>query len=102
MKNKPHWIEVAEVVDSLRIFPRLIVAAYCYFVYQVTFYILVWYATQPAIARGTQESAVVGIVITAVTGFSPWIFKIYIAGGRSWDPPSTTTTASLTTQVTSP
>ena len=82
--NKERWLHVAELVDSLRIFPRLVLAAYAYYVYNVTFFVLNWYASQPATARGVEESAVVGVVITAVTGFAPMIYKIYADNGRDW------------------
>ena len=94
-----HW---AELVDSFRIFPRLVLCAYAYYVYQVTFFILTWYSQQPATARGTEESAVVIAVVGAVTGFSPWIFRIYSDNGRNWDEkPASTTTSLMTTSTTS-
>jgi hypothetical protein len=58
--------------------------SYGYFVYSVTFFVLNWYAHEPAVARGAEESAVVGVVVTAVTGFAPWVFKIYAENGRNW------------------
>jgi len=96
-----HW---AEMVDSFRIFPRLVLIAYGVYVYQVTFFILTWYSQQPATARGTEESAVVIAVIGAVTGFSPWIFKIYSSNGRNWDdtPPTTTTSVTATSTTSAP
>ena len=96
-----HW---AELVDSFRIFPRLVLCAYAYYVYQVTFFILTWYSQQPATARGTEESAVVIAVVGAVTGFSPWIFRIYSENGRNWDdkPASTTTSMTATSTTSTP
>jgi hypothetical protein len=85
--NKRAWLHIAELVDSFRIFPRVLVCGYALYVYQVTFFVLDWYSRQPASARGTEESAVVGVVVTAVTGFAPWVFKIYVESGRAWGPP---------------
>ena len=82
--SKANWLHVAEVFDSWRVVPRVILAAYGWFVYKVTFDVLHWYFTQPAIDRGVEESAVVGVVFTAVTGFAPWIFRIYMQTGRKW------------------
>lgn len=82
--TKQTWLHVAEIVDHLRIFPRLVLITYGIYVYRVTFYILVWYANQPKEARGTEESAVVIAVIGAVTGFSPWIFRIYTDAATDW------------------
>jgi len=93
-----HW---AELVDSYRIFPRLVLCAYAYYVYQVTFFVLTWYSQQPATARGTEESAVVIAVVGAVTGFAPWIFRIYSENGRNWDDRSPSLTTSTTSTTTS-
>jgi hypothetical protein len=94
------WLQIAEVIDHLRIFPRLVLLAYGAYVYNVTFFVLHWYATQPKEARGIEESSVVGVVITAVTGFAPWIFRIYADSGTNWgDKPPTITTSSSTTTI---
>jgi hypothetical protein len=94
---KVNWLKAAEVIDHLRIFPRLVLCAYAAYVYNVTFFVLHWYATQPKEARGIEESSVVGVVITAVTGFAPWIFRIYADSATDWSAkPPTVTTASTT------
>jgi hypothetical protein len=94
--NKQLFLHWAELVDSYRIFPRLVLVAYSVYVYQVTFFILTWYSQQPATARGTEESAVVIAVIGAVTGFSPWIFRIYSENGRNWNEVPAVQTTSIT------
>ena len=86
MVNKEHWLHVAEVIDSLRVFPRLVLLAYGAYVYHITEISLRWYFLQPPNGRGTQETALIGIVITAVTGFAPLILQIYSNGGRAWGP----------------
>lgn len=100
--TKQTWIQIAEVVDHLRIFPRLVLIAYGLYVYQVTFFILVWYSNQPKDARGVEESAVVGVVVTAVTGFAPLIYRIYSDSATDWSgkPPMLTTSSSTTTIAT--
>jgi hypothetical protein len=100
--TKQTWIEIAQVIDHLRIFPRLVLLAYAAYVYNITFFVLHWYATQPKDARGIEESSVVGVVITAVTGFAPMIYRIYSDSGTDWSgkPPSITTSSSATTIAT--
>lgn len=100
--TKLPWLQVAEVIDHLRIFPRLVISAYAYYVYHVTFFVLHWYATQPKEARGFEESSVVGVVITAVTGFAPFIFRIYADSATDWTgkPPTSVTTVAATTTTT--
>jgi hypothetical protein len=99
---KINWLHLAELVDSFRVFPRMVLLGYAYFVYQVTFFILNWYAHEPALSRGVEESAVVGVVVTAVTGFSPMIYRIYADSSRDWNasPPSSVTSTVTATQVT--
>lgn len=75
----------AEVFDSWRVIPRLVLFAYGAFVYKVTFFILVWYTNEPATARGTEESAVIIGVFTAIAGFASWVFKVYSESGRDWN-----------------
>jgi hypothetical protein len=90
--NKATWLHWAELVDSYRLFPRAVLIAYGAFVYHVTDFVLKWYAAEPAVARGAEETAMVGVVFTAVTGFAGWVFKVYSDNGRDWnqaqkDPP---------------
>lgn len=96
--TKETWINIAKAIDHLRIFPRLVLIAYGTYVYQVTFFVLEWYSRQPKEARGIEESSVVGVVITAVTGFAPMIYKIYANSGTDWSsqPPTVTTTSTTT------
>jgi hypothetical protein len=82
--NRHLWLGWAEIFDSWRVVPRLALAGYGLFVYKTIFYILDWYTHEPATSRGTEESAVVGVVVTALTGFAPWIFRIYSENGRDW------------------
>lgn len=83
--NKTPWLHWAEVFDSWRVIPRLVLFCYGWYVAQTTFFILHWYAAEPATARGSEESAVVIAVVTAVTGFAPWVLKIYSDSGRNWN-----------------
>ena len=96
MFSKQQWLHLAELIDRLRIFPRVVLIAYGWYVWNVTFFILNWYAHEPPAGRGYEESAVVGIVITAVTGFAPMIYRIYASSAQPWDPQSSTTTSTVT------
>jgi hypothetical protein len=100
--NKEDVLRWAEVVDRLRIFPRLVLIGYAWYVWNVTFFILNWYAHEPANSRGIEESGVVGVVITAVTGFSPLIYRIYASTSQPWDPQSTTTSTTMTRTIGTP
>jgi prolipoprotein diacylglyceryltransferase len=83
--SKDPWLQAAEWFDTWRVIPRLVLFLYAAFVYKVTFFILTWYIHQPAVDRGTEESAVVIGIFTAVTGLASYVFKVYSDGGRDWD-----------------
>lgn len=71
-------MDAAEVIDSLRIFPRILAVGYAALV-GVTAY---WYFFRLAAPDRTVE-------VTAVTGgiftLAPYVFKSYTDGGRDWD-----------------
>ena len=91
--SKENWLISAEVFDAWRVIPRVVLAVYAGFVYHVTMYVLDWYTHLDTASRTLETSSVVGVVFTAIAGFTPWIFKLYIENGRNWD-------ASNSTQVT--
>ena len=92
--NKQRYLDAAEIFDSWRVVPRLILFGYCWWVAHVTDQSLSWYQHIPANERGIESAGLVGAIITAVTGMAVWVFKIYTSGGRDWDdqPPSRTQT----------
>lgn len=77
-------MKAAEIFDTWRVIPRVMLFGYSFFVWHITDFLLTWYTRQPAAERGVEESAMVAAIFTAVTGFSPWIFKIYSENGRNW------------------
>lgn len=87
--NKQAWLDVAELIDALRIVPRALLASYCLWVWHVTSQILDWYQHLPASERSLETAGLTGAVITAVTGLATWVFKIYSDGGRDWSAPTT-------------
>jgi hypothetical protein len=98
--TKLRLLHIAEVIDSLRIFPRIIMGVYLSYAGWLTSYLVIWYSHLPAAGRGTQESAMVGGVIAAVTGFFPSVLKIYQDGGRDWGATPTLTSTMDSTTVT--
>lgn len=82
--NKKWWLDAAEVFDSWRVVPRLIVFGYCIWLPHITNQVLIWYQSLPASERTMEASGLAGAIITAVTGIAAWVFKIYSAAGRAW------------------
>ena len=92
-KCRKGYLVFAEFLDSLRIFPRILVGLYCYLLYKT----IDWYMDlTPAIIDGcvsakmldciaqaptTQQAA----LLTAVVGIAAAIFAFYSNSGRKWN-----------------
>ena len=83
---KGFWLDVAEVVDALRIVPRVVLFAFGGLLGYTIVDTLHWYMGIPPADRTSQVTAVIGIIIPTLAGLATWVFKIYAAGGRSWGP----------------
>lgn len=82
---KQVWLDAAEVIDSLRVVPRVVLFAYGYWMIHLTDSIVQWYVKLPAVERTAQVTAFVTVVLPGVFGLSCWVFKVYSGGGRNWD-----------------
>ena len=82
--TKAQLMDAAEVFDTFRVVPRVLLFLYAWFVGKTTDYILAWYFAQPATGRGTQETAVIIGVFTALTGLAGYVYKAYVDNGRNW------------------
>lgn len=98
MKCKTAWLDFAEVFDTLRVIPRVILFGYCAWMIRITDWLVKWYEGLPTAERTGQVTAFVTIVLPGVFGLAVWVYKIYSEGGRSWDG---TATVSSTTAVSS-
>lgn len=87
--SRPRWkqtsLDLAEVVDSLRIFPRLLVTAYGALVGYTTVFLLWWYCHLPSAERTVEVTAFFGMLMGGIFGLAAYVFKIYSDGGRDWD-----------------
>lgn len=104
MKNKQHWVEVAETVDRLRIFPRLfLLSCFAWAVYLAEI-LLRWYMALAPASRGLEASGFGSIVFVAVMTFLKMVYQTYSDAGPVWGPqPSSTTMAQTTvTKVETP
>ena len=74
--TKQRFLDVAEVIDAFRFFPRNILAAYGWFIYTTSN----WYMHLPIAERTTDTTA----FITAIFGMATYLCDVYIKSGRNW------------------
>lgn len=83
--NKQRLLDAAEVFDSWRVVPRILVFAYGWLVGWASWFVLTNYFRLPASERTAAVTTFVGIVLPGIFGLAVWIFKIYSDNGRDWD-----------------
>jgi hypothetical protein len=82
---KRRWLNAAEVFDSWRVVPRLIVAVYIAFLIWLTSYFAVNFFALPAAERSAAVTAFASVVLTAAFGALAYIVRVYMDNGRDWD-----------------
>jgi amino acid permease len=82
---KQRWLNVAEVIDSLRVFPRLLVGAYFAIAIWVVVYLTLWYTHVAPVERTVEVTAFFAMLTGGLFGLATYIFKVYTEGGRDWD-----------------
>lgn len=85
MPSKDKWMGFAEVVDALRIFPRLLVGAYFVTAIWVVSYLTIWYCHVAPTERTVEVTAFFAMLTGGLFGLSTYLFKLYADGGRDWD-----------------
>ena len=83
--SKQGKLDAAEVFDSWRVVPRIIVAFYLGLFGWSIVYIGVKYFQIPAIERTVQLTAFCTVWLGAMTTAFPFVVKIYQDNGRNWD-----------------
>lgn len=83
--TKQDWLDGAEVFDSWRVVPRLIVFIYLTLLVWLTTYFAVKFFDISAAERNTQLTAFASMLLTVAYGAFGWIYKIYGNTGRDWD-----------------
>jgi hypothetical protein len=79
------WMGIAEIIDALRIFPRVMLLGYLGWVIYFVDRILQFYFDLPsADKQSTQIAVFAGAVITIVTGIGAKVFDIYQQSSRDW------------------
>jgi len=99
MKAKHHWLDIAETIDSLRIFPRLFLSACFVWTVWMDYILVMWYINSPTAMHQLEASGFASIAFVAINSFLKFVFDTYTRGGRDWN--GVTTVASTTTTATS-
>lgn len=97
--DKQRWLHCAEIFDSLRIYPRLLIGAWSAFTMVTGYQTLHWFFLEPANSRGFEEALVVVGIFNGGIGMVKWMYSDYKNSGRDWSdqPPSTSSTMTTTT-----
>lgn len=89
LQDPPHWkrrcLWLAECVDAWRLMPRVLLGAYCAFVADVTYTLLDWYTSLPAVERGLESGGFAAAIFTVVTGLGTHFINTYLKSGRRWN-----------------
>lgn len=98
--NKARWLDVAELIDSYRLFPRLFLFGCLAWTVWVANFLLHWYTQLPKDDRSLEASGFASVVVLAIFGFMKLVFDSYVTNGRTWDAPVTTTTTTASSSTT--
>lgn len=84
--GKVKWMHWSEVIDSLRLVPRIIIIPLVVWAAWKIGALLDWYMFKlPAADRTTEVTAFAGVITAPICTLVGYAFKIYIGGGRDWD-----------------
>lgn len=83
--SKNFWMDLAEVTDAMRIFPRILVSAYGYLIAYTTVGLELWYERLAAIERTVEVTAFYGMLMGGLFGLAAYVFKVYSDGGYDWE-----------------
>lgn len=90
LTNKPLWLDWAEITDAWRLVPRAIIFTLLGWNIYLIDRIWSWYSHLATADRTVADAALIGSIITAVTGLFTLSLKFYQNSGRQWhgQPPS--------------
>lgn len=105
MKNKLHWVELAETIDRLRVFPRAFLLSCFLWAVYLAYVLLNWYMALTPASRGLEASGFASVVFISVMTFLKMVYQTYSDAGPVWGPQpasSTLVSSSTLTKVDNP
>lgn len=97
--ERRHWLHRSEVIDSLRVVPRLFLAACFTWTVWITHVLLTWYTTLAKEERGIEASGFGAIALSGVFAFLKLVFETYSRHGRDWNVSSSSSMETTTTKI---
>lgn len=84
LTNKQLWLDWAEITDAWRAIPRAIIFTLLGWNIYLIDRIWSWYSHLATADRTVADAALIGTVITAVTGMFTLSLRFYQNSGRQW------------------
>lgn len=98
--NKQRLLDWAELIDKLRIYPRLFLTACFGWTVFISHMLLQWYTAMPKDERGLEASGFASVVFVTVFGFLKLVYQTYSDAGKDWTKQASTHVSETTTQTT--
>lgn len=77
-------LAVAEMIDALRVVPRILIISFGAFAIGTVWDLLDWYQHLPGEERGVEASGFAFACVTAIAGLFTQALKLYQETGRRW------------------
>lgn len=84
LKKKTKALDLAEVTDAWRIFPRLFLVSCFVAVVYLTAFLVNWYVHLPLPERTAEASGFAAFVLGGAMTFLKMVYSTYAEGGRDW------------------
>lgn len=98
--NKQRLLDIAELIDKYRIFPRMFLIACFLWTVHLSQLLLTWYIAMPKEDRGLEASGFASVVFVAALGFLKLVYQTYSDAGKDWTKQASTHVSETTTQTT--
>jgi hypothetical protein len=83
--TKQWWLDLAELIDTFRVVPRIVLFSTLGFAGVSMAAMLNWYFSLPAAERTLEATGFMTVVIPALAGIVRLVINDYTKGGRDWD-----------------
>lgn len=82
--QKSKWLDIAEILDALRVVPRAILVTVIIFTGWYIVFITLWYFNLPVEERQYADAGFLSITIPGIFGLTGKICQWYLQTGKKW------------------